>query len=165
MPRLALFPDSEHLLDAAARLKGRGIEDFTLISPIPLEEFEDRVGVQTSPVKYFSFFGGLLGALAGFALAAGTSVAYPIPVGGRPIVALPPFLLITYEVTILIGVVMTVIGFFFACRFPKLEELAYAPEANVDQFALVIGDDVDEDVDQDLRDAGASEIRSVEDPP
>lgn len=164
MPRLALFPDSEHLLDAAARLKARGLEDFTLISPIPLEEFEDKIGEQRSPVKYFSFFGGLLGAICGFSLAAGTAMVYPIPVGGRPIVAFPPFLLITYEVTILVGVIMTVIGFFYACRFPKLEELAYAPEANVDQFALVLAD-ADDETEQLLREAGAAEIRSVEDPP
>lgn len=162
MPRVALFPTSEHLLEAAVAMHDRGIRDFTLISPVPLEGYEDALGPQRSPVKYFSFFGGLLGAIAGFSLAAGTAIVYPIPVGGRPIVALPPFLLITYEATILIGVILTVIGFFAACRFPVFEERPYAPEANVDQFALVFDTEGDAEVERLLRDHGADEIRDVE---
>jgi hypothetical protein len=168
MPQLALYPNSEHLLAAVDKLKERGFDEITLISPIPLEEAEEMIGELKSPVKYFSFFGGLFGCIAGFALAAGTAVMYPLPVGGRPIITFPPFLVISYELTILFGVISTVIGFFFACRFPKMEELAYAEEANVDKFALVLDEDDPKrsaEAQAIMAAAGAEEIRQVKEKP
>ena len=168
MPQLALYPNSEHLLAAASKLKENGFDQITLISPIPIEAAEEVLGEFKSPIKYFSFFGAIFGGIAGFALAAGTSVMYALPVGGRPIITIPPFLIISYELTILFGVLATVVGFFFACRFPKLEELAYAEEANVDKFALVL-DGLDESqiaqAKAIMNAAGAEEIRQVEEKP
>jgi len=168
MPQLALYPNSEHLLLAAGKLKENGFDQITLISPIPLEEAEEVLGELKSPLKYFSFFGGLFGGIAGFALAAGTAVIYALPVGGRPIIAIPPFLIITYELTILFGVLSTVVGFFYACRFPKMTELAYAEEANVDKFALVLDGIAPNRIAEAqaiMTGAGAEEIRQVEEKP
>jgi molybdopterin-containing oxidoreductase family membrane subunit len=163
---MALFPNSKQLLEAAVELKQKGVPDFTMISPVPMEELEEALGEQKSPVKYFSFIGGVVGAISGFSLAAGTAVMYQIPVGGRAIIALPPFLLITYEMTILFGVLLTVFGFFVSCRFPVLEERPYLPEATVDQFMLVLdqghGNLPQGEVDEIFRSAGADEIRDLE---
>ena len=166
MPQLALYPNSEHLLAAVKKLKENGFDEITLISPIPIEEAEEVLGELKSPIKYFSFFGAWVGAISGFSLAAGTAMMYALPVGGRPIVAIPPYLIISYELTILFGVLCTVCGFFYACRFPKMEELAYAEEANVDKFALVldgIAPNRTAEAQAIMAAAGAEEIRQVED--
>ncbi|NIO80764.1 MAG: DUF3341 domain-containing protein, partial [Candidatus Aminicenantes bacterium] len=60
-----------------------------------------------SPVRKFSLAGAIIGGLSGFAMATACALVFILPTGGRAIIAFPPFLVITYEMTILIGVLST----------------------------------------------------------
>ena len=75
---------------------------------------------------------------------------------------MPPFLVITYEMTILFGILSTVIGFHICARLPAIRERPYAPEAAVDRFAVAVACDDQERFDRAaaiLREAGAEEVR------
>jgi molybdopterin-containing oxidoreductase family membrane subunit len=160
---IGLFVGPDGALSAAARLKAAGFTEPAVISPIPLERADEVLGTKKSVIKRFTFFGAILGGLSGFALAAGTAVLYLHPTGGRPIIPFPPFLIITYEMTILFGILATVIGFLVSARLPAIRERAYAPEAAVDRFAVTVSCDSNEGMEQAaaiLRDAGAEEVRS-----
>jgi hypothetical protein len=159
---LGLFADSSAALAAAGRLKRAGYPAPTVISPIPLESADEVLGEKKSAIKRFTFFGAVLGGASGFALAAGTAVLYLHPTGGRPIIPLPPFLVITYEMTILFGILATVIGFLVSARLPAVRERAYAPEAAVDRFAVGVRCESDERFEsaaEILREEGAEEVR------
>lgn len=161
---LGLFRDPESALEAAGRLKRAGFARPELLSPIPIHGVEDVLGPKKSVIKRFTFFGGLFGALAGFALAAGTAVLYLHPTGGRPIITIPPFLIITYEMTILCGILATVLGFLISARFPAIRERVYVPEAAVDRFAVTVDCDTEERfgrAEAILREAGAETVQSV----
>ena len=161
---LGLFHDPESALAAAGKLQSAGFPRPELITPIPIHGVEEVLGAKKSVIRRFTFFGGIFGALGGFALAAGTAVLYLHPTGGRPIITIPPFLIITYEMTILCGILATVLGFFISARFPAVRDRVYAPEAAVDKFAVTVSCD-----NQDLfarattilREAGAEEIRNI----
>jgi rhodanese-related sulfurtransferase len=160
---LGLFADSAAALAAAGQLRSAGYAAPAVISPIPLEETEAVLGEKKSAIKRFTFFGAVLGGVSGFALAAGTAVLYLHPTGGRPIIPLPPFLVITYEMTILFGILATVIGFLVSARLPAVRDRAYAPEAAVDRFTVAVNCDSDERFEsaaEILREAGAEEVRS-----
>jgi hypothetical protein len=160
---IGLFGDPHGALAAAARLKGAGFAAPSVMSPIPLEAAEEILGPKKSVIKRFTFFGAILGGLSGFALAAGTAVLYLHPTGGRPIIPFPPFLIITYEMTILFGILATVIGFLVSARLPAIRDRAYAPEAAVDRFAVAVTCDDDERAARAatiLREAGAEEVRN-----
>jgi Alternative complex III, ActD subunit len=162
---IGLFVDPRGALAAAAKLKGAGFTALAVISPIPLEGAEATLGEKKSIIKRFTFFGAILGGASGFTLAAGTAVLYLHPTGGRPIIPFPPFLIITYEMTILFGILATVIGFLISARLPAIRDRAYAPEAAVDRFAVAVTCDDDERVAQAaalLREAGAAEVRNVQ---
>jgi Alternative complex III, ActD subunit len=162
---IGLFGGPDGALTAAARLKAAGFAAPAVISPIPLEGADEVLGTKKSVIKRFTFFGAILGGLSGFALAAGTAVLYLHPTGGRPIIPFPPFLIITYEMTILFGILATVIGFLISARLPAIRDRAYAPEAAVDRFAVAVTCDDDERVAQAaalLREAGAAEVRNVQ---
>ena len=67
--------------------------------------------------------------------------------------------------TILFGILATVIGFLISARLPAIRDRAYAPEAAVDRFAVAVTCDDDERVAQAaalLREAGAAEVRNVQ---
>ena len=134
------------------------------MSPVPIEGVEEVLGKKRSVIKNFTFFGALFGGIFGFALAAGTAVLYLHPTGGRPIITIPPFLIITYEMTILFGILATVLGFFVSARFPAVRERVYVPEAAVDKFAVTVvceDDEVFRRAETILRDAGAEEVRKL----
>jgi hypothetical protein len=164
---VGLFHDPESALEAAGQLKGAGFERPEIMSPIPIHGVEDVLGPKKSVIKRFTFFGGIFGGLAGFSLAAGTAVLYLHPTGGRPIITIPPFMIITYEMTILCGILATVLGFLISARFPAIRERLYMPESAVDKFVVTVSCDSAEkfsSAESILRQAGAGEVRNVGDP-
>lgn len=161
---LGLFGGPKAALAAAGKLKGAGFESLDLISPIPLHGVEEVLGKKKSAIKRFTLFGAIFGGLGGFTLAAWTAVLYLHPTGGRPIITIPPFLIITYEMTILFGILATVLGFLISARLPVLRERVYVPESAVDKFAVTVacaGDDDFRRVTEILREAGAEEVKEI----
>ncbi|MGH8495075.1 MAG: DUF3341 domain-containing protein [Gammaproteobacteria bacterium] len=161
---LGLFLDPAAALAAAGRLKDEGFAALELMSPIPVEGIEKTLGRKKSVIKRFTFFGALIGGLSGFALAAGTAVLYLHPTGGRPIITMPPFLVIAYETTILCGILATVLGFLISARLPVIRERVYVPEAAVDRFAVTVACDDEAHARRAaaiLRQAGAEEVREM----
>ena len=161
---VGLFHDPASALTAAGKLKGAGFESLEIMSPVPIHGVEEVLGKKKSVIKNFTFMGALIGGLSGFALAAGTAVLYPHPVGGRPIITIPPFLIITYELTILFGLLATVLGFFISSRLPAFRNRVYVPEAAVDKFVVTAPCDSDEHfkrAEAILNDAGAEQVRGI----
>ncbi len=162
---LGLFHEPQSALAAAGTLKGAGFATPELMSPIPIEGVEEVLGEKKSVIKRFTLFGGLFGGLFGFALAAGTAVLYLHPVGGRPIITIPPYLIITYELLIFFGIIFTVLGFFISARLPAFRDRVYVPETGVDKFAVTVVCDDEEHfkrAEAILHEAGAEQVREVE---
>ena len=74
---------------------------------------------------WFALSGALLGAISGFALAAFTALAYPLPTGGMPILAWWPIGIVTYETTMLGAILATVLGFLIEARLPHFKPMVY----------------------------------------
>ena len=162
---IGLFVEPQRALTAAVRLESAGFAAPAVMSPIPLEAADEVLGKKQSAIKRFTLFGAILGGMAGFTLAAGTAVLYLHPTGGRPIIPFPPFLIITYEMTILFGILATVIGFLISARLPAMRERAYVPEASVDRFVVAVSCNDEECLERAsglLREAGAEEVRTLE---
>lgn len=160
---IGLFHEPDSALAAAGKLKLAGFATPELQSPIPMEGVEEVLGEKKTVIRRFTFFGGLIGASSGFLLAAGTAVFWAHPTGGRPIITIPPFLIITYELTILFGIIATVIGFLISARLPAIRQRVYAPESAVDKFVVTIACDDNESsrrAEAILREAGADEVRA-----
>lgn len=161
---IGVFHDPNSALIAAGELKGAGFESLEIMSPVPIHGVEEVLGKKKSVIKNFTFTGALIGGISGFALAAGTSVLFPHPVGGRPIITMPPFLIITYELTILFGILATVLGFFISSRLPAFSNRVYAPESAVDKFVVTAPCDNNEHfkrAEAILNDAGAEQVRAA----
>ena len=159
---LGLFHDPESALAAAGKLKEAGFARPELMSPIPIHGVEEVLGPKKSVIRRFTLFGGIFGGLSGFALAAGTAVLYAHPTGGRPIITIPPYLIITYELTILFGILATVLGFLFSARFPAIRERVYVPETAVNKFAVTVlcdSEDLLSRAEAILHQAGAENVR------
>ena len=165
MAIMGTFMYEEDFLSAAENLKTSGFDNISLLSPLPLEEAQEVLGLGKSPVRRFALAGAIIGALSGFAMAAGTALVFILPTGGRAIITIPPYLIITYEMTILFGVLFTLIGFHFVSGLPAWRDRPYLPSANIDRFVVVVeGAEADQVARAEaiIRDAGADEIRHVQ---
>jgi len=145
---LAEFADPQPVLDGARTLREAGwrVEVF---SPFPLDGLGEALGWSESRVPLAFLIGGVVGALAGFLLQAGTNLLYPLDIGGRPLIAVPSFLMITFE-TMVLGAVFAGIGTMLVSnRLPKLHHPVFDAErfdlATDDRFflAVIAGRDFD----------------------
>jgi hypothetical protein len=161
---LGLFALADQALKAAGGLREAGFQEISLMSPTPIPGVEKVLGRKTSAIKRFTFFGTLTGMLAGFLLAAGTAVLYLLPTGGRPIIPIPPYLVISYEVGILFGVLATLFGFLISARLPALKDRHYTPETHIDRFGILVTCRSERDAERARRiilAAGAEEVRQL----
>ncbi len=165
MAILGTFAGEEDFRTAARTLTSSGFDKISLLSPLPVEEAQEVLGLGKSPVRHFSLAGAIIGAISGFALAAGTALVFILPTGGRAIITLPPFFIITYEMTILFGVLATLLGFHFVSGLPAWHDKPYLSSASSDRFVVVVEGAAADQVaraEAIIRDAGADEIRHVE---
>jgi molybdopterin-containing oxidoreductase family membrane subunit len=161
---VGVFATLDGALLALRELKAHRYENLQVYSPVPNHELEDAMGKKESPVRLFTLVGGLTGTTLGFAYAIFTSLDWELITGGKPIVSLPPFVVIGFETTILLGALVTVLGMFLNARLPKLGKApGYDPRFSNDKFGIVaFGGPAQLAAAEDiLRAAGADEVNDV----
>jgi len=132
-----IFEDRSALADAVRSLHTAGVRNITVLSPIPCPEIYKQLAHPESPVRFFTLCGGIVGIVIGLALTIGASLQYPMITGGKPIVSLPAFFVIVFELAILCGALATIVGLFWKIRRPTLELASdYDPQFSVDRFGV-----------------------------
>ncbi len=128
---LAEFNDATDLSRAAAATYAEGYRKIDAFTPAPIHGLAEAMGYDDRWVQKFTFVGGLLGLIGGFALCYWTSVIdYPLNIGGRPLNSWPAFAIPTYETTILLAALSTVGGMLALNGLPQ----PYHPLFNVQAF-------------------------------
>ncbi len=134
---LGIFTHLDALLQAIHQLRDAGYRDAGVFSPIPRHELEEALAMGPRPVRVFTLVGAILGAITGFVLTIATSLHYPLITSGKPIVSIPPFLVIVFELTILFGALATILGMLLNIRLPRLKlQPDYDPRFSEDRFGL-----------------------------
>jgi hypothetical protein len=100
---LGTFGEPSAAARAVSALKASGFADVRAAMPAPFPEVVAALGKPRSAIDFMTFPGALVGLLCGIGLTVGTSLAWPLVTGGKPIVSVPPFVIVIFEVTVLIG--------------------------------------------------------------
>jgi hypothetical protein len=116
-----LFEDREQFLEALRRLVREGVpgKRIRVITPFGVPEVEEILPGKRSKVRFFALVGAASGTVTGFAFTILTSLSWPLIVGGKPIVSIPPFIIIAFALTILFGALSTFAGFLLLSRLPN----------------------------------------------
>lgn len=155
------FRHLDSLVSAIEGLKQAGYRDLQALSPVPHHAIDEALEKPPSPVRIFTLVGCLFGAAAGFTLTIAATLNYPLIVGGKPILSIPPFLVIVFELTILFGGLLTLGGMLLNARLPRVHAVpAYRPSFSEDRFGLwiVCEEKQYDEVERLLKNAGAEEI-------
>ena len=136
---LASYEYLDSTVDAIGKLKKAGFEGITAYAPYPEHHIEHALGYDQSPVRVFTLVGALTGTAAGFAFTTWTSVDWPLVVGGKPIVSIPAYVPIAFEMTVLFGALSTVIGLFILSRLPNVKPaVVYDPEFTAGRYGVYV---------------------------
>ena len=128
---MAEFPDTTSLVEATKRTQAEGYRQYDAYSPFPIHELFEAMEVDDKRLPFLVLMGGVLGCIAGFGLCYWVSViAYPLNIGGRPYNSWPSFIPVTFEVTILLASLTTVLALIVLNGLP----MPYHPVFNVQRF-------------------------------
>ena len=129
---MAEFDDTTALVEAARRTYGEGYRQFEAYSPFPIHDLFEVMHIRDKRVGLLVLLGGLTGLCTGLGLQIWVSaIAYPLNVGGKPLVSWPMFIPVTFELTILFASITAVLSWIVLSGLP----LPYHPVFNVARFA------------------------------
>jgi hypothetical protein len=136
-----VFDDREQFLEVLRQLLREGVpaERIRVITPFGVPEVEEILPGKRSKVRFFALVGAAGGTVTGLAFTILTSLSWPLVIGGKPIVSLPPFIIIAFALTILFGALSTFAGFLLLSRLPSLREIR-SGEENGNAFIILIED-------------------------
>jgi hypothetical protein len=136
---LGVFAEVDAAVEAIEKLRKSGLKRITAFTPMPSHDIEHALHAPESPVRLFTLVGGLTGAATGFALPTWTSLDWPLVTGGKPIISIPPMLIIAFELAILFGALSTVAGLFINARLPRARmRVVYDPDFSQGHFGIYV---------------------------
>jgi hypothetical protein len=145
---LALFNNFEEAELAVKELRNTKIsgfnsdDDMIVKSPIEHPEVEEFLGDKPVRVQLFTLVGSLMGGLLGFFLISGAQANFYSQLkGGKPIVPFPPNFVLTYEMFILGGVFISVLGFLVCAGLPARRSPLYSAKVSEDQIGILVKSD------------------------
>ena len=128
---LAEFDTPQTIYTACESVRDEGFRHWDAHVPFPVHNLDKAMGVPASKVPWIVLAMALFGLTAGFTLQWWTSaVDYPVMIAGKPFVAWPAWVPVTFELTILLGSFGAVFGMFGLNRLPTLHH----PLFNSDRF-------------------------------
>jgi hypothetical protein len=159
---LGIFEFVDDATAAVRALRQVGHKDLSVHSPVPHHELEHALEQGPSIVRWVTFGGAVLGLTGGFSLCIFSVTSYPLVVGGKELISLPPFVVIGYESMILLGALANLVGMLALTRLPQLRSKApYDPRFSEDRIGIWVpcSGDAAARVEQMLRGQGAEEVK------
>ncbi|MCF8105383.1 MAG: DUF3341 domain-containing protein [Desulfohalobiaceae bacterium] len=137
---MGLFEKEDQAVQAVKSLKDSSYTFLRAYSPFPSSKILQALGLKTSRVGLFTLIGGIIGFFSGYGLALFTATRWELIVGGKPVAALIPFLIVGFEFTILFAVFGNIIGLLTLARLPDLKGLEhYDPRCSGERFGVLAG--------------------------
>lgn len=134
----------EQLLDSGVRK-----DQMTLYSPNPNHHFDDLMDNKPSWVRLFTLIGAVSGCVGGFLMCAWMSgVSWPIQTGNKGFITVPAFIVIMFELTILLGGLATFAGGILLGRLPNVINMI-SPEEMGNYYAIIVEEKEPGDEDEE----------------
>ena len=155
------FADDAECAHAIEQLRAAQVGDFNTFSPIPSHRIEHAIGKKKSPVRWIVLAGGISGILTGLAITIGTTYEWRLNVGGKPLLSWPPFIIICFELMVLLGGISGFTSVLALARIPTAEIApGYNGRFGEDRFGIVVHCDEEqaERIESMMKEAGAEEV-------
>jgi len=175
---VGVFAYVDVTVQALRQLRESGWDAVRVYAPVPSHALMEEIALaptsrgaaqKRSPMRAFALVGGIAGTLAGFGLATFAGMKMHsfqgLLVGGKPAVAIPAYLIVGFELTVLIGALVTMAGFLINARLPKFRYVpGYDEKFSDDRFGIFVACEPGQfgEVERLLRAAGAEKVKVEE---
>lgn len=134
-----LFDEEEPFLHKLKELVDRNVPraNIATYTPFHVHQVEEILREPPSKLRFFTLVGAIAGMIVGFALTILTVRSWPLITGGKPLISIPPFIIIAYELTILFGSICTLIGFLILSKLPSRRGVETGGEFG-NKFAIIV---------------------------
>jgi len=106
------FTDEINLLRAVKELQGKNIKIADVRTPFPVHGLDIVLKYKRPFLPKIAFAAGAIGGILGFGFQAWVfTEAWPLNIGGKPYLAIPSFIPVTFELTILFAAFAMVFAF------------------------------------------------------
>ena len=138
------FDKKDDFLEKLKSLIKSGVKkkDITVISPFTVSEIDKILDSAPSNIKLFTLSGSIIGLITGFAFTIYTVLSWPIITGGKPIISIPAFIIIAFELTILFGAIASFAGFLLFAKLPGLKQIT-SPEEYGNKFVIIVAENAE----------------------
>ena len=145
---IAEFETPGAVMAAAERVKAEGYERWDVCTPFPVHGMDKAMGVKRTILPVVIFGGGMTGTIAAtllqiFTNSTGLHIPIPIPItgypfliSGKPLMSIPAFIPVMFELTVLFAALTAVFGMFIMNGLPRLSH----PLFGSDRFRRVTND-------------------------
>ena len=162
---LGVLNSPEAAAGAVRTLKQAGFDDLEVYSPSPSHEIEEAIGRRPSRVRLYTLIGCLTGVTLAYTAQIWMAYNWPIVIGGKPFASIPAYTIVGFELNILLGGILTVMGLLIhGLYMSRKGHDAYRPSFSGAEFGCVVGCHHDQisRVQELLGSVGCAEVRVVE---
>lgn len=136
----AYYQDEEDLLKGIKQIKAKGLEIADVLTPFPVHGVDKALNMGRSRLTRVAFWGGAVGAIIGFGFQAWVfTMDYPMNIGGKPFFAVPSFIPVSFEVTVLFAAFSMVIAFLAGNKLgPGAKNIIHDERITDNRFLVVV---------------------------
>lgn len=162
---VGVYDDEDVLLSGIGKVRGNGIKIQDVYSPFPVHGIDDALGYKKSRLPIAAFLFGLTGtSLALLMQIWMLGYDWPMIIGGKNYASLPPFIPVTFELTVLLAALGMVGTFMIVSdlkpyKWPRQFDLRSTDDKHIMaiDIALNAGKSKDE-LKRLLKESGCSEV-------
>src|SRR5215203_2648292 len=161
---VGVFTDEDVLVHAVEHIRDKGVKIHEVYTPFPVHGLDEALGYKRSRLPIAAFLFGLTGtSLALLMQIWMLGYDWPMIIGGKNFASLPPFITVTFELTVLLSAFGMVGTFFIVSdmkpyKYPRQFDLRSTDDKHVMAIDLATNKLSKDEIGRILKDNGASEV-------
>src|SRR4051795_9958145 len=134
------FYDEQVLFPAVKQVRRKGYKIHDVYTPMPIHGLDAAMGLRDTSLHTAGFVYGISGTATALGFISwALTYDWPLNFGGKPFFALPAWIPITFELTVLFSAVGMVLTFCYLCQMaPFVKKHHFHPRATDDLFVMVL---------------------------
>lgn len=159
-----MYDDEDVLLQAVTKVRDKGVKIHEVYSPFPVHGLDTALGYKRTRLPIAAFLFGLTGtSLALLMQIWMLGYDWPMIIGGKNFASLPPFIPVTFELTVLLSALGMVATFLIVSdmkpyRWPQQFDVRSTDDKHIMAIDLAKNRLKKEDIGALLKDSGAQEV-------
>jgi len=117
---MAEYDDENKMLEAARKVRDAGYTRTDVFSPFPVHGIDETLGIKPTGLPWFTLAAGLTGLTLAVVMQIWmNAIDYPYIISGKPMISLPAFVPVMFELTVLFAAFTTVFAMLGLNGLPK----------------------------------------------